>query len=228
MIGTLRESSLHAALKLWAAQPGDAFEVEVEGYFIDIARADTLLEIQTRNFAAMRRKLRTLVEGHPVCLIHPIAQEKYVVQLANAKAQTPTKRRKSPRRGRVEDIFRELVSVPELMAHPNFSLMVVLTREEEIQTRGKGGSWRRKGWKIIDRKLLEVVGVARFAGPQDFLGFLPEGLMEPFTTSQLAKAGKYQLDMAQKITYCLRRMGAIAAVGKQGSAILYATTTHSH
>lgn len=224
MIGTLRESSLHAALKQWLAVPGDAFEVEVEGYFIDIERSGTLLEIQTRNFAAMRRKLGALVERYPIHLFHPIAQEKYIVQLAR-DATTPTKRRKSPRKGQVTDIFRELVSLPELMEHPNFSLTVVLTREEEIQTRGRGGSWRRKGWKIIDRKLLEVMSTTDFATPQDFLKFVPTSLTEPFTTRDLAKAGHYPIDLAQKMTYCLRRMNALEAVGTQRRAILYARTS---
>ncbi len=151
MIGTLRESSLHAALKQWYAQPGDAFEVRIDGYFIDIQRGSTLIEIQTRNFAALRRKLRALVEAHPVQLIHPIAQEKTIVKLASSRPLRPTQRRKSPRRGQLTHLFAELVSMPDLIAHPNFSLAVVLTREEEIPQRGRGGSWRRQVWKVVER-----------------------------------------------------------------------------
>jgi len=231
MIGTLRESSLHAALKQWYACPGDTFEVSLEGYFIDIQREGTLIEIQTRNFSAMRTKLRALIDRYPVRLIHPIAQEKYVVQLASSKSTPkgqlpkPTHRRKSPRKGQLTHLFSELVSLPDLVAHPNFSLTIVLTREEEIQTRGRGGSWRRKGWKIIDRKLLEVVETVVLNGPQDFLRFLPASLSEPFTTRELSRQGHYPIYLAQKMTYCLSRMGAIEAVGKQGRAVLYAVTS---
>jgi hypothetical protein len=221
MIGTLRESALHVALKHWYARPGDAFEVSVEGYFIDIQRGATLIEIQTRNFAALKTKLRTLVEHHPVHLIHPIAQEKYIVQLASAAASQPTRSRKSPRRGQLIDLFSELVSLPDLITQPNFSLEVALTREEEIQKRGRGGSWRRKGWKIIDRKLIEVLESVVFQSPADFLHFLPADLPSPFTTRDLAKHGHYPLHLAQKMTYCLKRMGVIAAVGKRRNAVLY-------
>src|SRR5262245_49932452 len=75
MIGTLRETSLHAALKQWYARPADDVEAEVDGYVVDLRRGDTLIEIQTCNFAAIRRKLLALVERHPVRLLHPIASE---------------------------------------------------------------------------------------------------------------------------------------------------------
>lgn len=46
-IGRLNEGPLHAALKRWCARPGDRLEAVVDGYVIDIVRADLLLEIQT-------------------------------------------------------------------------------------------------------------------------------------------------------------------------------------
>jgi hypothetical protein len=220
MIGTLRETSLHAALKQWYAQPGDQFEVQVDGYVIDLQRGETLIEIQTRNFSAIKRKLSALVETHPVRLLHPIAREKVIVRLS--KKDEVIERRRSPKRGKAEQIFGELVRIPELMAHPNFSLEIVLTREEEIQRKGKGGSWRRKGWRIHDRRLVEVVDRVVLADPSDVLKFLPPTLPWPFTNHDLSKEGGYPLYLAQKMTYCLRRMAVIEAVGKRGQAILYA------
>ncbi|KKM70057.1 hypothetical protein LCGC14_1444570 [marine sediment metagenome] len=35
-IGTLRENSLHAALKIWYQKPGDKLEEPFESYLIDI------------------------------------------------------------------------------------------------------------------------------------------------------------------------------------------------
>jgi hypothetical protein len=73
-IGTLSEKSLHAGLKQWYGRPSDQFEVPVDGYVIDIRRDDTLIEIQTRQLGAMKRKLAALLPNHPVHLLHPIAQ----------------------------------------------------------------------------------------------------------------------------------------------------------
>lgn len=225
-IGTLQETRLHAALKAWYAQPGDEAEVAVEGYVIDLRRGATLIEIQTRNFAAMKRKLAHLVERYPVRLIHPIAQEKWVVKYT-ADGETVISRRKSPKRGHVEMLFEELVSFPQLVAHPNFTVEVALTQEEEWQRpaqRGTGrrAAWRRKGWAIYDRCLLGVVAQVILASPADYRRFLPETLLTPFTNHDLAIAAHQPLDLAQKTTYCLRQMGVLATVGQRGRSTLYA------
>jgi hypothetical protein len=218
-IGNLRETSLHAALKDWYARPGDEMEAQVAGYFIDLRRGDTLIEIQTRNFSALRRKLARLLADYAVVLVHPVAQEKYIVR--QAKNGKTLSRRKSPKRGQVVALFDELVSLPELAAHPRFSLEIVLTREEEISREGRGGSWRRRGWKIVDRRLLDVLGRVEFTSVRDYAAFLPTALPEAFTTCELAEMGGYPLYLAQKMAYCLRRMGVLEAVGKRRNATLY-------
>jgi hypothetical protein len=42
-----RKVARDASLKKWYAQPGDRFEVPVDGFVIDIVRDDLLLDIQT-------------------------------------------------------------------------------------------------------------------------------------------------------------------------------------
>jgi hypothetical protein len=43
---------------------------------IDIVRDDLLIEIQTRNFAAINAKLRKLTRSYEVRLVYPVVQEK--------------------------------------------------------------------------------------------------------------------------------------------------------
>jgi hypothetical protein len=140
-IGLLNEKPLHASLKQWYAQPGDRFEVPLDGFVIDIVRDNVLLEIQTRHFGAIKSKLATLVSSHRVRLIYPIPQEKWIVQSPTAANAFGT-RRKSPKRGRVEDLFRELVAIPHLLSQQNFSLEVLLTKEEgSLKNAGCWTSW---------------------------------------------------------------------------------------
>jgi hypothetical protein len=219
-IGTLAERSLHAALKDWCAQPGDRREVKVDGYVIDLVRGALLIEIQTRGFASIRRKLSRLTQDHPLRLVFPIAAERWIVKLA-ADGQTLVERRKSPRRGRVEHVFAELVSIPDLITRATFSLEVLLTREEEIRRDDGLGSWRRKRWSVIDRRLIEVADRVTFSTPDDFRALLPPDLPDPFTNRVLARAMGQPAYLAAKMTYCLSRMGAIRHVGKQGKAYLY-------
>ena len=219
-IGLLRETSLHAALKNWYAQDGDRLEVLVDGYVIDIVREGLLIEIQTRGFSSLKAKLVRLTKNYSVRLVYPIAQEKWVVRVSLDK-QTRLARRRSPKRGRLEHLFKELVRFPALVKEPNFSIEVLLTQEEEIWRDDGKGSWRRKGWSIADRRLLDVVGSIVLKGPQDFHALLPPGLPQLFTTYDLAQTLPLPRSLAQKMVYCLKEMDVLKVVGKQGRGWLY-------
>ena len=220
-IGTLNEKPLHAALKLWAAEPGDAFEVPLDGYFIDVVRDDLLIEIQTGSFSSLKKKLRKLTKGHPVRLIHPIAAEKWLIQQPKLGIGKP-KRRKSPKRGDVYQIFIELVAFPDLMQHHNFELQVVLTQEDEVRKfDGRRARRRRKGWVIEERRLLDVVGSHLFKEPADFVELLPKDLPEQFTTKDIAAGLDRPAWLVQKMAYCLRKMQVINLIGKKGKFSLY-------
>jgi len=221
-IGSLNEKSLHAELKQWYAQSNDQFEVAVDGYVIDIVRKNLLIEIQTRGFASMKRKLLKLVKTHPIRVVYPVAQEKWIVKLAGDE-QTEQSRRKSPKRGTVYEVFRELVSFPHLLANPNFALHVLLIQEEEMRRYDGRRGWRRKGWVTHERRLLAVVDEHHFATPEEMQTLLPAALANPFTTADLAQALGQPRWLTQKMAYCLREMGAIEQVGKEGNAILYQT-----
>jgi len=220
LIGTLGEKNVHAALKAWYARPGDELEVEVDGFHIDIVRRQLLVEIQTCNFSSLRRKLETLIEKRPVRLVFPIALEKWITRLGS-DGTTILGRRRSPKKGSIFQVFKELVSIPGLIANAAFSLEVLLIREEEFRCDDGKGSWRRKGWSICDRQLIEVVGRHVFKAPKDFLKLLPPKLKNPFSTLELAGAIEQPHWLAQKMAYCLRHMGAIQVKGKRGNALLY-------
>ena len=215
-IGLLNEKPLHASLKQWYARPGDRFEVPVDGFVIDIVRDDLLIEIQTRNFSSIKSKLTNLARCHRVRLVYPIVQEKWIVRSGNGEEAN---RRKSPKKGRMEDLFRELVSIPQLLLNPNFSLEVLMIRGEEVRRYNAAKRVRRR-WLIEGRRLLDVVDQRSFGHSADWLRFLPDGL-ELFTTSDLASRMNTNRDLAQKMAYCLREARMIELIGKRGRANLY-------
>jgi len=214
------EKSLHIQLKEWYAQPGDGVEVPLEGFIIDIVRGELLVEIQTQNFSAIKDKLIALIPHHPVRLVYPIAREKWIVKLAKEGEGRPS-RRKSPKRGALVEVFEELVSFPQLLGDPNFSLEVLFIQEEEVRRYDRRRGWRRRGWVTEERHLLHVLEPQRFACPADMRHLIPEGLNEPFSTADLATAISRSRRFACKMAYCLREMGLIEPVAKQGNAILY-------
>jgi hypothetical protein len=219
-IGTLGEKSLHVGLKEWVAQPGDEFEVAVEGFVIDVVRGETLIEIQTRHLYAMKRKLARLLPHHRLHILHPIAAEKWIVR--ETAVGDPLSRRKSPKHGQPADIFHELVRLTDWLPHPNLTIQIILTQEEEIWRDDGRGSWRRKRWSLHDHRLLAVQDTRSLATTADLLALLPTALPSPFTNRQLAQAMLCSPALAQKITYTLRHLDALQMVGKEGHAHLYA------
>jgi len=213
------ENSLHEGIKRWYSRPGDAVESQIGGYVVDIVRGDLLIEIQTGNFSAIRDKLRELLRSHAVRLVHPVPERKWIVRIGSKGEQVS--RRRSPKRGRVEDVFLELVYIPELLRDDNLSLEVLLVESEDILVDDGRGSWRRRGWSLQDRRLLEVANSVVFSRPEDLLGTLPVDLLPRFTTKDLSDASGLRAHVARKMVYTLRRMGLIVREGKRGRAPLY-------
>lgn len=214
-IGTLNEKSLHAQLKVALAEEGDRFEVPLDGYFIDIVRTDQwgeeLIEIQTRNFSALKKKLGVLTESYRLTLVYPVAKTKWLINQGSGF------KRKSPKKGRIEDVFGELVYIPHLMGRDKFALEVVLIEEELIRAPHK---WRRNRWRTIERRLISVAERHLFETPEQLVSLLPE-MDEPFTTADVAKRLKVRRTLAQKMCYCLQAMEGIEAVGREKRGVLY-------
>ncbi len=215
----MTEYSLHSEIKDWYMVSGDESEVKVEDFIVDILRGKLLIEIQTGNFSAVKEKLIRLLLNNQVRLVYPIAKLKWIVHVSRSGEFVG--RRKSPKKGKLIDLFYELVHTASLIKDRNFSLEVLLIEEEELRCNDGRGSWRRRGVSVKDRKLLNVFGRIVFEDSRDFLEFLPKELDEIFTNKILALRLGIPIKLAQKITYCLRRMGAISIAGKKRNELLF-------
>ena len=219
-IGTLREKPLHASLKRWYSRPGDGVEVSVDGYVIDLVRDDLLIEIQTRGFSSMKQKVAALLEGgHRLRIVHPIPTDRWIVKV-DADG-TILSRRRSPKHGHPTDVFAELVSFPQLLSDPNLEIHVVLVHQDELRQHSDDGPWRRKGWRVAERRLVEGVDDVLLESPADLLGLLPLDLPDPFTTADVSAGLGRPRRVAQQLAYCLRKMEAITEVGREGNAVQY-------
>lgn len=219
-IGTLREKPLHASLKEWYERPGDLVESPVDGFVIDLVRGDLLIEIQTSGFSSMKRKVLSLLDaGHRVRIVHPIPVDRWIVKVDDDG--TILGRRRSPRHGHPTDVFTELVSFPGSIAHPGLEVEVVMTIEEQYRAHTPDRAWRRKGWTVLERRLIEVVDTLLLTGTDDLIGLLPAGLPDEFTTADLAAGLGRPKRTGQQMAYCLRTVGAVSAVGKTGNSVIY-------
>ena len=134
--------------------------------------ASVLIEIQTRGFAGMRAKvLALLAAGHRVRVVHPIAVDRWIVQVDDDGGLLG--RRRSPRHGDLVDLAAELVTFPELLDDPGFEIEVLLTREEEVRRHDPKRCWRRHGWTVVERRLIDVLDRVTLARPGDLVCLAP-------------------------------------------------------
>ncbi|HEX2087180.1 MAG TPA: hypothetical protein VHF89_15975 [Solirubrobacteraceae bacterium] len=218
-IGVLREGPLHAAVKELCARPGDRAEVKVGRFVVDLVRADgELVEIQTGGFAPLAPKLDALLDDHRMRIVHPIAAERRIVRVdANGEVLSA---RRSPARGRALAVFDRLVTFPSLLAHPNLVVELLLCREDHVRAPAP-----RRGRRFLrdpgERRLRDVVERIELREPADALALVGAPSGEPFTNRDLAVRLGCDARLAERITYCLRHMEVVEAVGKRGRAAVF-------
>ncbi len=215
----MNECSLHSKIKKVYSLPGDQFEVKLGKYIVDILRGNLIIEVQTKNFSLLKEKLQTLTEKHQVRLVYPIAEKKLITYIN--KDNVVEKKSISPRKGKLTDLFQELIMIPQIIGKENFSLEVLFIDEEEIRRDDGKGSWRRRGVSIIDRRLLKVNDRILFQNKTDYIKIFPHSLNKVFTNKELAKLTKIPVRTAQQITYCLRKSDIIRITGKKGRELTF-------
>ena len=218
MIGVLREGPLHRELKTMLAGPGDQFEVRVDGYVIDLVRADgELVEVQTGSFSPLRAKLDALLDRHRIRIVHPIPARRRIVRVD--EHGEVLSERPSPKKPGAATIFEGLVSFPTLLSHPNLVIEVLLCREDHVRKPApvRGRRYLRDPG---ERRLTEVLERVELTGPADAAALIPS-FDAPFTTRELAKAMRVPLPLAQKTAACLRALDVLEPAGMRGRAPLH-------
>lgn len=216
------ETTLHRELKSLYAGPGARFEVPVGKYRVDAVSDGQLVEIQHGSLAAIRDKVRNLLDEHRVLVVKPIVVRKLLVKQAS-KGGRVIGRRISPKRGRLLDLFDDLVHFTRVFPHPRLTLEVPLIDVEEWRYPGHGRRrrWRGNDHQVEDQRLLAIRETHRLRTPSDLVELISCPLPEKFHTGHLAKSLDVERWIAQRIAYCFRNMGAVRQVGKRRNALLY-------
>ena len=77
-IGTLGEKTLHAVLKNYFEPHKENQEIRIGSFIADIVNENGVIEIQTRQFNKLLRKLENFLEYCNVTIVYPIPQIKYL------------------------------------------------------------------------------------------------------------------------------------------------------
>ncbi len=216
------ETSLHRQLKECYAGDGARQEVPLGDYRIDVVMGEQLVEIQHGSLSAIRDKVQRLLKKHDVLVVKPIIARKSLVKRDRRGGKTVS-RRLSPKRGTIFDLFDELVYFTRVFPHKRLTLEVPLVEVEETRFPGHGRRRRHRAndHQVEDLRLVEVQETRRFKLATDLTQLIPPGLPSSFHTGHLADLLQLPRHRAQRIAYCLRKMGAARQIGKQGNALLY-------
>lgn len=190
-IGTLREKRLHAAIKLYLCPDecyherpvADLLAEEEQGVkkrrmVADILKDGHILEVQTGGFFPLKEKIAWYLAHTPchVTVIHPIPAVKYLSWI-NPEDGSIISRNKSPKRGRVKDVAKELYWISDFIGNPRFSLRLLLLELEEYRMADGWGKDGKRGSNRYERFPTALLGDVSLITPADYAAyFLPDSL----------------------------------------------------
>lgn len=218
------EHSLHKQLKSVYCRGQATQEVTLGDYRIDVVAEDgTLIEIQHSSLAAIKPKCKQLLCDHQLLVVKPIIRHKQIIKLDDREGKELSSRQ-SPKKGSWLSAFEELVYFTDVFPHSNLVMELLLVDIRETRFPGHGRRRRRRenDFQVQDLELVEVVDQVEIRNAYDLFKFLPfEEIPGKFDTEELANAIGGDRDVAQRIAYCLREMGAVRLNGKRGRSNLY-------
>jgi len=220
LIGTLGEKTLHAVVKYYIEPDEYKHEVKVGSFYADIAVDDAIVEVHTRSFNTLRKKLATFMETSPVTVVYPLPKTKWLLWIDKDTGEV-TKRRKSPKVGKLYDSFYELYKIKPLLGHENFRLHLIFIDVEEYRYLDGWSENKKRGSSRCDRVPVELCEEFFFNERADYLQFIPETLPEHFTTKDYKTETKVHLSTAQTALNILHHLNVIKKVGKKGNLHVY-------
>lgn len=219
-IGTLGEKTIHAVLKNYFSPDTSCHEIKINNYYADIVNETGIIEIQTRNFDKLRRKLEVFLELKPVTIVYPIPYIKWL-RWVNQDTGEISSPRKSPKSGSPYMIAAELYKVKNYLLHPNLRIHILLINLEEYRFLNGWSKDKKKGSSRCDRIPTQLINEIIINNPQEYEKLIPPALIENFTTSDYKKAsGLHQRDACTALNI-LNYVGVVHRTGKKGQAYLY-------
>ena len=225
------ETSLHRELKLLYAGRQARNEVALDGYRIDAIARGRLFEIQHGAWGrSATRSAR--------CSVAPRYRRQADHRRQGARQEGRQGRRgplspREPQAGQILDLFDELVHFTNVFPHAGLTLEVLLVRwkNRAIRATAGGGDGGPNDHEVEDQRLVAIHGQHRFRTAADLARLVRDARCPRRSTratwpSRLASvAGR-----AQRIVYCLHRMGAMRSggQGRQRPAVCVHKTLDGH
>lgn len=219
-VGTLQEKTIHAVLKNYYEPDMTKQEQKVEGFVADIFTGEEIIEIQTKGFFRLRRKLERFLPNYPVTVVYPVIHRKWL-RWVNEETGEVSAARKSPKTGNGHSVFSELYGIKMLMPDANLTVQVVLLDVEEFRMLNGWSKDKKKGSTRSDGIPKELIDVITLHSKEDYRRMIPDNLPAEFTTADYKAAVRCSKALAGVELNILAYLGVLEKVGKKGNSILY-------
>ena len=234
-IGTLREKRLHAAVKLYLCPDETCHERPVGDLLVggedgegpakkrrmvaDILTDGHIMEVQTGGFFPLKPKIEWYLTHTPcrVTVVHPIPAVKYLSWIDPADGSILS-RNKSPKRGRVRDVAKELYWLSDFIGNPRFAVRLLLLEVEEYRLADGWSKDKKRGSNRYERFPTALLGDVTLWTPADYAAyFLPPALSSPdtegnypiFTAAAYAKATGIRGRATYSVIHLLEKLGLV-------------------
>lgn len=226
-IGTLGEKRMHAVIKNYLADRRfqeirmDAVEGSHATRFVaDVFDGERIFEVQTGSFYPLRTKLDYYLKKTPyhVTLVHPVSVVKRLswIDPVTGEISTP---RKSPRRGRIQDVAGQLFWLTPYISSGRLSLRLLLCETSEYRWKNGWGKGGKRGSVRYERIPTALLDDLTYTTPEDYRAdFLPDTLPERFTAAEYAKATAFAVWRPTERSAFLRHSGFFARTGSPAGA----------
>lgn len=219
-IGTLSEKTVHAVLKNYYAPDTDMHEIPIADFVADIYTGSEIMEIQTRSFHTMRRKLAAFLPEYPVTIVYPIPHVKWLFWMDTETGELSAKR-KSPKKGTPYEAFIELYKIRPFLADKNLKFRFALIDMEEYRLLNGWSRDKKKGSDRYDRIPTAFVEEVCIDCRADYMQFVPYDIPDEFTAKEFAGCAKIPLRLAQTVLLILNDLQIVKRIGKAGRSYLY-------
>ena len=219
-IGTYGEKTVHAIFKYYYEPDEDKHEIPIDRYVADIYTGSEIIEIQTRNFDQVRKKLDRFLPQYPVTVVLPIPDTKWLIWIDEETGELTTPR-KSPKKGNEYGAFKELYKIKTYLKKEGLTIVLLFLDMEEYRLLNGWSHDKKKGSTRYDRIPIRITKEVRLENVVDYQMLIPNSLKGEFTCAEFAKAVKINNRQANLVLNVLFYLDVVKRIGKRGRAFVY-------
>lgn len=226
IFGTLGEKTMHKMIKYYLEPDEKYHEVKIEGYIADIFRDNSIIEIQSAKFSAVKDKIKRYLENKElkVSFVYPVAAVRHQCWIDKQTGEA-SKITRSQKFTDIYKFYEEIYFIKDFIDNENFNLKILLMEVLEYKYLDGWGKFKKNNATKIDKIPISYIGEENFNCKNDYLKFIPSKLREEgtFTSAELTKETDMKDKPMRSFIHVMKFAELITEVGRKNRYIRYKT-----